>query len=650
MLIRKSLYVIPIWVFLVALSNTCTTCCQAVLQGDEQFADKDGGRFWAFHSAGVSVVNADSCRVEHDFRTDRSGQPLPDSWSDGVYMESTGSDTSGKGYILINSGVTRYDDTDQAKGEIIVFATDPKHYGGKGPFQTRLTTEGGGRHDHSYGIYTRNEYWTEVNGKVYIIHLGDLDKLQQRPAAGDSSYVPAEITLNIDDSTQLGQSDGINGQMLWDESPHLSKHGYVTSRYKAIHIVDLETKTQVGLFNYSSFLDEGECSWGAHGIAYSDTNKHLYVECTWDGPTLEFDLQNPTEPVFVAKHNVSGWLNEDPVLGLVVATDRNRNQVHMFIPARNGQVSSIEYQVDVPGHPDMPSFFQKSSFETVVCMPLTENVNRNNLDAAGNVACDQYACGPPQTPTDVAAGMCLYDATDNNMTLLRVRLEDYDSVVNETDPYGNRCPRCKIRDSYRGGDICTCTPHCGSCASPDYDATRSGVRCFTLESAVDGVKMESTLIKGAGAIVQEGPSFWQAQCSYSWTHRSSKRGGRYHVSVAHFPSNSLQIVDMYTQQLKCQVDLPGKPDRVVYVPPQPNQVRSYAVEERAAATRAGSITLIILGCVASVVLLLLVLQYGTRSSSSSSPNWNFEDAHSGPSDHLELSPPAVEQHTLPAIS
>lgn len=48
-------------------------------------------------------------------------------------------------------------------------------------------------------------------------------------------------------------------------------------------------------------------------------------------------------------------------------------------------------------------------------------------------------------------------------------------------------------------------------------------------------------------------------------------GGKYDASIADLPVSSLQIVNMETQELKCQVPLPGKPDRVVYVPPQPGQ-------------------------------------------------------------------------------
>ena len=619
--------------------------CRAVLLGDEQFAEQDGGRFWAFHSAGASIVNADTCRVEHNIHTDASGRPLPDAWANGVYMERTDSSSFHRdGYVLINSGVTRYDEKDQPLGEVIVFSTNPKWYETEGgPAQLRVEIEGG-RHYNSYGVFTRDEYWTEASGKLFIIHLKDV----AASIASGKGHSPAQIQLQIEE-TQLGQAgsdDGIRGQMLWNENSFLESYGYVTSHEKVIHIVDMDSKEQIGLFNYSSFLDEGECSRGAHGIAFDNQNNHLFVECTWDGPTLELALDSPLNPQFITKHNASGWLEEDPIHGLVVASDRSRNLLHIFLPGKDTQSSSARYQVDVPGGPDMPSFFEKDFLETVVCMPLTENVNRNNMDASGNLVCDSYSCGPPETPQDVAAGMCLYDETTNNMELLRVRLEDYDKVVNEEAPYNNRCPRCKNRDSYHGGDICTCTPHCGSCADPDYDASKTGVRCFILDSILDGGTVESTLIEGAGAIQQTGPSFWQAQCSYGWTHRSSKRGGRYHASVAHYPTNSLQIVDMWTQRLRCQIDLPGKPERVLYVPPQPNQLKSFEVSEHDDDMRAGSITLIVIGCVACVVVIVSVLQYTTRNSGTLNNNWVADSSLETGANNLELSPRAVEEDAM----
>jgi hypothetical protein len=130
----------------------------AVKYGDEQFGNVAGGRFWAFHSAGISIVNPDTCRVEKTFKTDADGNNLPNSWSDGVYMEpsSTTTDDQPQGYVLINSGVTRYNVPpfpDTGTGEILVLSTNPKH--SKQPVMSRIDV--GGRAVHSYGVTSHDQ-------------------------------------------------------------------------------------------------------------------------------------------------------------------------------------------------------------------------------------------------------------------------------------------------------------------------------------------------------------------------------------------------------------------------------------------------------------------------------------------------------------
>jgi hypothetical protein len=127
----------------------------STLYGDEQFGDIAGGRFWAFHGGGVSIVNPESCSVEETFTLDNTGKTLPDSWSDGVYME----DEDGDSYVIINSGVTLFDGHENLEGgagEVLVFSTNPKHY--DNPVQSKVTV--GGRPVHSYAIYTRDEVRT----------------------------------------------------------------------------------------------------------------------------------------------------------------------------------------------------------------------------------------------------------------------------------------------------------------------------------------------------------------------------------------------------------------------------------------------------------------------------------------------------------
>lgn len=645
---RNGFHVASLW--LLVWSYCCISLVEGVLSGDEQYADIPGGRFWAFHSAGASIVDADTCEIEHSIRTDLSGRSLPEAWSRGVYMQksksgdSTTSSSSHEetGYIFMNSGVTTYDKDDQAFGEIIVFSTDPKRLSAVNNQKrtahsvlSRIPVDAGW-HPHSYGIYTRDEFWSQNNGKLSILSLADVEQSQKDQTLS--------LQLRSIDLEKEEGGDELHGELLWDESPFLAKHGFVSGRNKAIHIIDMDSKQQVGIFNYSSFVAAEECT-RAYGMAYSGTNKHLYLECHWEGPMLEFNINSPTDPKFVAKHNVSGWLFEEPTKGFIVAADRGRNLLHMLMPGFPGQASSVEFQVDVPGRPDQASFLTQGPGKGVVCMPLTENVNRNNMDVSGNTACDQFFCGPPQSPEDVAAGMCLYNASDNNRTLLRAPLEDYEKVMNGEAPYLNRCPRCKQKVSYIGGDVCTCTPHCGYCASPDYDTSKTGVRCFHLEDVLEGKSNQSTLIAGAGAIEQPAPTYWDAPCSFGWTHRSSTRGGKYHVSVAHFPSNSLQIVDMSTQKLKCQVDLPGKPDHVLYVPPQPGQ---HNTMNGLSAESDVVIFMIVAVCVLAFVATVLVVFLTRRPSTPSQPS--YSKSMTGSPSSFSSTEDASEGSALPELA
>jgi hypothetical protein len=140
-------------------------------------------------------------------------------------------------------------------------------------------------------------------------------------------------------------------------------------------------------------------------------------------------------------------------------------------------------------------------------------------------------------------------------------------VVSKAAPYFGACRHCENQDNFVDG-MCTCTPHCGSCADEDYDARKSGVFCLDLNDVVTGTSEATTLIEGAGAVLQGKPYSYSAQCGFGRTYRTHKRGGMYDASVANFPSNSVQIVNMRDFTLKCAVDLPGVPSRVLYVPPQ----------------------------------------------------------------------------------
>jgi hypothetical protein len=169
---------------------------------------------------------------------------------------------------------------------------------------------------------------------------------------------------------------------------------------------------------------------------------------------------------------------------------------------------------------------------------------------------------------DVDDGICLYDASGGD--LQQVALEQIADVVSRAAPYFDACHRCENQDNFFDG-MCTCTPNCGSCADENYDASKSGVVCLDLNDVVSDTSeslLTATLIEGAGAVIQGKPYSYSPQCGFGRTYRTHKRGGMYDASVANFPSNSVQIVNMRDMTFKCAVDLPGVPSRVLYVPPQ----------------------------------------------------------------------------------
>lgn len=388
------------------------------------------------------------------------------------------------------------------------------------------------------------------------------------------------------------------------------------------------SKEQIGTYDFSGDVNTTTCH-GTHAIAYSNLNKHLYVECTGEGGALELDVSDPVNPKFVTQHDgATGALYETPDEGFVVASDKGGNKLHVFRPNGNGTASSIEHVVNVPGHPSTVSFWpipgdKEHSF--IACMPLTENTNRNHMDANGNIVCDYYGCSGASTAEDVANGICHYDETGRS--LQEATIDQIEQVRSGAEPFGAVCTHCEDEKNYQDG-ICECTPFCGSCADADYDATNSGVSCVNLYDVVNGRTDTASLIKGAGSVLQGSPYAYSPQCGFGRTYRTHKRGGIYDASVAHFPSNSLQIVNMETQTLHCAVDLPGAPSRVVYVPPQQGQNASSST------LSAGGIAGIVIGSLAAIVIVGFLVRRRRSGRNETSPEHAGGANHSSGGDDL----------------
>ena len=126
----------------------------SVLYGDEQFGDVEGGRFWAFHASGISIVNPESCSIDKTITKDGDGEGLPTSWYDGVYMEKTSEEH--QGFVMINSGVTEFDSHENLEGgtgEVLAISTNLEDL--DDPIKARIRV--GGRPVHSYSVFKRDE-------------------------------------------------------------------------------------------------------------------------------------------------------------------------------------------------------------------------------------------------------------------------------------------------------------------------------------------------------------------------------------------------------------------------------------------------------------------------------------------------------------
>lgn len=164
---------------ILLLISTTHTTTNAALVGDEQYGKIEGGVFWVFTSSGVSIVNPNTCQVEHTFDQDANGQALPKEWNRGVYMQvKRPQDQQQDGdipltaepevllqekgaYILINSGETTPDtdgdDLPDEIGQVIVLDTTSSQ---KYPVLERVRV--GGTPANAYAVHNRNQVSTAL--------------------------------------------------------------------------------------------------------------------------------------------------------------------------------------------------------------------------------------------------------------------------------------------------------------------------------------------------------------------------------------------------------------------------------------------------------------------------------------------------------
>lgn len=422
---------------------------------------------------------------------------------------------------------------------------------------------------HSYGIYPQNEFWvhSDGNGLFYVIHMDDLTK---------TTHDDIEAKVDVP----------AHGKLVWDEDPaELGSRGFATSTGEPfLFEIDLANKVQTSAYDFSSFARD--CT-GLHAIAYSGVNNHVYAECAGPGGILEFDVSGGTIAFVHQFENATGALYETPKGDMVVASNKGGNLLHVFLPNEPGAKSSLEHNVPMPGNPSTVSFYthpvnggDDGETETIVCAPLTENLNQNHRREDGSLACDPYgSCTGAATADDAEHGVCLHESNPEvSFQLMRVMEDD----TTDTTDLPAACARCADAANFNfeeGSTVrtCVCTPSCGLCdTEPDLSDDASGYMCINLSAYIAAETsdastpvVQATLIANAGGVRQGAPFGEAAECSFGHAYRPHKRGTKYDASISTVPTNSIVVVNMDAMEKTCQVDLPGEPSRVLYAPLAP---------------------------------------------------------------------------------
>jgi len=523
----------------------------AVLYGDEIYQDIAGGKFWAMYSEGVAIIDPESCTIEATITQDHNGEPLPNAFNDGVYMQNK---DNTEGYILVGSRVDETNVLGDTVSHMYAFSTTERKAISKAEVGPRVV--------HSYAVWPQNEFWmhSDGNGIFYVFNIDDL-------------------SMTTHDDIEAKVTKPSHGKLLWDESVKLGNRGFGTSTGEQfLFEFDLEKKEQVMAYDYSVYTEIEGCG-GLHAIAYSDLNEHVYAECSGGGGALEFDVSGGSIQFIQQFPDANGALYETPDGRFVVATSKGNEALYIFVPQGTGMKSSVEYVIEMEGRPSTVSFYNNADDDVIACSPLTENLNQNQRRGDGSIACGYYeGCTGATSTSDVDSGVCLHGNGDDSNKLMRVTETGMNAA-------SSVCARCQDSANFEidletGESVCVCTPQCGSCdPNPTYSDEDSGYMCINLSAYVQAKEkgfadISATLIPNTGGVHQGRPYSYSAECTFGRTYRGHKRGGKYDAAVANIPNHSVVIIDMDKMEKKCSVELPGTPNKIVYAPGKPVDVLS----------------------------------------------------------------------------
>jgi hypothetical protein len=198
-----------------------------------------------------------------------------------------------------------------------------------------------------------------------------------------------DLSVTTHDDIEAKVETPSHGKLLWDESPKLGNRGFGTSTGEQyLFEFDLASKEQTAAYDFSAFDIEG-CR-GLHAIAYSDLNEHVYAECSGGGGALEFDVSGGSIQFVQQFPDANGALYETPDGRFVVASSKGMDALFLFVPQGTGNKSSVEYTINMSGHPSTVSFYTNRDDDVIACSPMTENLNQNQRREDGSIACGYY--------------------------------------------------------------------------------------------------------------------------------------------------------------------------------------------------------------------------------------------------------------------
>ena len=105
---------------LLLAASALSSTANAVLYGDEIYQDVAGGKFWAFYTEGVAVIDPESCSIETTITSDHNNDLLPNAWNDAVYMQTR---DNSKGMVLVGSRVDEQNEKGEAFSHMYAFDT-----------------------------------------------------------------------------------------------------------------------------------------------------------------------------------------------------------------------------------------------------------------------------------------------------------------------------------------------------------------------------------------------------------------------------------------------------------------------------------------------------------------------------------------------